>query len=322
MPSANVPWAPSLVRLNPWMPGQPGVPGTDNDTGLRLDSNGIILYVDPNHVDPSDQRDGTNPTAPLATVAEALTQCRDYRNDTIIVAPNSDWQHSAAAASRRTALAEEVTVDVDGVRIVGLMPSSAIGVPWQPVTDSGVCITVNAMDVLIEGFCFWNDTVTTPVGILAQWSGGVGGFYGDNLTVRNCFFEGGLDYGIQLDFSYYGDIHRNHFEGCDTAAIHNLAVNGNPDFARIHDNEFFNNTVALSLDGTRNTFIYSNRIIGAPAGTDNFIALAGGATNTVTDNWLGCTIAQYDVTCDGGGAGNAWINNHCIDGDPVAIPLG
>ena len=104
MPSSNVPWAPMLTRLNPWYPGQPGVPGTDSDTGLRLDSNGIILYVDPNHVDNNDGRDGTNPTAPLSTVAKALTLCRAYRNDTIVVAPNAYWQHSNIAAVSYTHL--------------------------------------------------------------------------------------------------------------------------------------------------------------------------------------------------------------------------
>lgn len=322
MPAANVPWGPILTRLNPWYPGQPGVPGTDNDTGLRLDSNGIILYVDPNHVDANDQRDGTNPMYPLATVEEALTQCREYRNDTIVVAPNSNWQHSNAAATRRTALAEEVTVNVAGVRIVGLMSSSAIGVPWQPLTTSGVCITVNAMDVLIEGFCFWNDAVTTPIAIMAQWNSGTD-LYGDNLTVRNCFFEAGFAYGIQLDYSYHCDIHDNHFEGATVAAIHNLNTNGDPDFSKIHDSEFYNNAVALSLgNGCTGLFIYDNRIIGTPGGASNFITLAGGTNNVVTNNWLGCSIAQYANTCDGGGAGNAWVNNHCIDGDPVAIPAG
>jgi len=200
------------------------------------------------------------------------------------------------------------------------MQSSSIGVPWQAATAGGTCITVDAMDVLIEGFCFWDDAGGNPTGITAVWDGVTK--YGDNLTVRHCFFEGGMNYGITLDFSYYDNIHDNHFEGCDTAAIHNLDVEGDPDFCRIHNNNFWNNIVALSLDGVTGCFIYDNRIIGTPGGTDNFIALAGGTDNTVTNNWLGCTVAQYDVTCDGGGAGNAWINNHCINGDPVAIPLG
>ena len=45
MPSANVRWGTPLTRLNPWYPGQFGVPGTDSETGLRLDSNGTVFYV-------------------------------------------------------------------------------------------------------------------------------------------------------------------------------------------------------------------------------------------------------------------------------------
>jgi len=303
-------------------PGQYGVPGTDHDTGLRLDTNGIVLYVDPNHVDNNDNRDGTNPIAPLSTVAKALTLCRAYRNDTIIVAPNAYWLHADQTVGRATPLAEEVVVTVPGVRIVGLMPSSSIGVPWFPVTDSGVCITVHAMDVLIEGFCFWNGmgaAVTTPVAIKAEWNSGTD-LYGDNLTVRNCFFQDGLDYGIQLDFSYYCDIHHNHFEGCDTAAIHNLDVIGDPDYCKIHHNTFDNCVAAIDLEDTDRCFIYNNLIYGAGGGTNNMIDLTGGAGNIVANNYLACTIAQYDTVCSDATSG-AWVNNHCTNGDPAAPPI-
>jgi len=225
---------------------------------LRLDSNGIILYVDPNHVDANDNRDGTDPDSPLATVAAAIALCRAYRNDTIIVGANSNWQYGDTTVGRATAIAEEVTVDVPGVRIVGLAPPSSLGVYWNPLTTSGVCITVNAIDVLIEGFCFWTGSVTTPVGILAQWDGVTN--FGDNLTVRHCYFEGGMDYGIQLDYSYNCHIHDNYFEGIDTAAIHNLDVQGDPDFSVFHHNHFMNCSAAFDLEDVSDCMIYSNLI--------------------------------------------------------------
>ena len=79
MPATNVNWPTPLTRLNPWYPGQMGVPGTDNETGLRLNSTGAIFYVDPNYPGVSDLRDGTNPTNPLQTVEAALTKCEAYR---------------------------------------------------------------------------------------------------------------------------------------------------------------------------------------------------------------------------------------------------
>jgi hypothetical protein len=319
MPSSNVPWAPPLTRLNPWMPGQFGVPGAWTETGLRLDTNGTVFYVDPNAVGVSDGRDGTDPTEPLRTVATALTKCTAYANDVIVVAPNSAWEHGDQAVGRATPVREEVTVSVPGVRIVGLAPSSSQGVVWEPVTASGTMITVNAMDVLVEGFCFHDDTLGlgNATAITAAWNAPP---YGDNLTVRHCFFGDDLDYGITLDFSYYAHIHDNYFDTIQVAAIHSLDVEGDPDYARIHDNQFLNCTAAIDLEDSGGCAIYRNLIYGSAVGTNNFIDLTGGASNIVADNWLACTIAQYDVTCSDATSG-AWINNHCTNGDPAAPPV-
>jgi len=319
MPSSNVNYPPPLTRLNPFYPGQPGVPGTDAETGLRMDTNGTVFYVDPNAAGVSDQRDGTNPIAPLQTVATALTKCTAYANDVIVVAMNSAWQHGNQAVGRATAIAEEVTVSVPGVKIVGLAPSSSLGVPWSPVTNGGTLITVNAMDILIEGFCFTDPlaVVGNATAIAAFWTAPL---YGDNLTVRNCYFGAGLDYGIALDFSYYADIHDNYFDSIQFAAIHNLNLTGDPDYARIHDNQFLNCTAAINLLDSGGCGIYRNLIYGAAGGTNNFINLTGGANNIVADNYFACTIAQYDVTCSDAGSG-AWLHNHCSDGIPVLPPV-
>jgi hypothetical protein len=295
-----------------------GVPGTDSETGLRLDTNGAIFYVDPNAVGVSDGRDGTDPTEPLQTVATALTYCQAYRNDVIVVAPNSNWEYGNTAVGRATAIAEEVTVSVPGVRIVGLAPAGYYGVYWNPVTDSGVCITIDAMDVLVEGFAFWDpNALTNPVGILIEWDAPP---YGDNVTVRHCYFGEGLDIGIRMDFAWNCHIHDNVFVECDDVAIHNLSAAGDPDYLNLHDNLFMDNTLAISLTTTDNAMIYRNHIYGTAGGTNNFIDLTGGNSNLVADNWLGCTIGQYDVTCSDATSG-AWINNHCTNGDTTAPPV-
>jgi hypothetical protein len=318
MPSSNVPWSPPLQRLNPWYPGQIGVSGAWTDTGLRLDTNGTVFYVDPNAVGVSDQRDGTDPTEPLQTVAAALTKCEAYKGDVIAVMANSFWTY-AARVNRVTPIYEEVTVTTPGVRIMGLFPSSSMGVPWMPVNDNGVCITVHAMDVLIEGFTFWDSMgVTAPVGIRAEWGGGV---YGENLTVRNCWFGEGLDYGIQLDWSWNNQIHDNIFQNVAVAAIYSIDVLGDPDYATIRDNLFMNNGNAIDLEDVDHCAIYRNAIFGDDGGTDNFIDLTGGSNNLVFDNWLGCTLAagQYNATCSDATSG-MWIRNHCIDGETGAPP--
>ena len=317
MPSANVPWSPLLTRLNPWMPGQFGVPGTDNTTGLRLDTNGVIFYVDPNAAGVSDQRDGTDPEGPLATVTRALTLCRAFRNDTIIVAPSSYWTYGDVAVGRATPVREEVIVSTPGVRIVGLMPSSSLGVPWLVTQNSGIAITINAMDVLVEGFNFWEDTYTTPTAIFIEWDGPP---YGENAVIRNCFFADGLAYGIQTDFSWNNYIHNNTFQDIGIAAINTIDAEGATGYLFIYHNRFNNNTAAIDLEAVDNCMIYHNLIFGAAGGTNNFIDLTGGAANLVANNYLACTIAQYDVTCSDATSG-AWVQNYCTDGPTVAAPI-
>lgn len=318
MPSANVLYPPPLTRLNPFYPGQlGGVPGVSTETGLRTDTNGTVFYVDPNAVGVSDLRDGTDPNEPLQTVAAALTHCGAYQNDVIVVASNSAWEHGNQAVGRATAITEEITVSVPGVRIVGLAPSSSLGVVWRPVTASGVMITVDAMDTLIEGFCFIDDlAVGNSTGIAAFWNSPP---YGDNLTVRHCFFGDDLDYGVILDFSYYADIHDNYFDNVQVAAIFNLNVEGDPDYVRIHDNQFLDCTAAIWLLDSGGCAIYRNLIHGSAVGTNNFINLTGGANNIVADNYFACTIAQYDTTCSDTNSG-AWLHNHCVNGIPAAPP--
>jgi len=323
MPSANVQWPVPLTRLNPWYPGQlGGVPGVSTETGLRTDTNGTIFYVDPNAVGVSDLRDGTDPNEPLATVAAALTHCGAYQNDVIVVASNSQWMHADTSVGRATRVSEEVTVTVPGVKIVGLAPSGSLGVPWGPLTNGGVLITVNAMDVLIEGFCFTDPlaAVGNATAIEAHWDSATA--FGDNLTVRNCYFGAGLDCGVMLDFSYYADIHHNYFDGLQAKAIGDLAlVAFDPDYASVHDNLFLNCAIAIELKGSDCCDIYNNRIFGDDGGTNNFIDLSGGSNNIVSDNWLGCTLAagQYNATCSDAASG-AWIRNHCIDGETGAAP--
>jgi len=317
MPSANVPWAPILTRFKTLMPGQLGVPGTDNTTGLRIGTNGVIFYVDPNAAGVSDQRDGTDPEGPLATVTKALTLCRAYQNDTIIVAPSSYWTYADTSVGRATPVREEVIVSTPGVRIVGLMPSASLGVPWLVTQNGGVAITVNAASVLIEGFNFWEDTYTTPIAIDAYWSGVTS--YGDNVTIRNNFFGDGLDHGIRLDFSYNTYIHDNTFQEIDTAAILSLDVAGDPDYCMIYGNRFNDNTAAIVLEDVSHCMIYNNMIMGDGTGTNNFVDLTGGSDNFVGGNYLGCTIAQYDTTCSDATSG-AWVGNHATNGLITAPP--
>lgn len=340
MPSSNISWPVPLQRLTPWYPGQFGVPGTDSDRGLKQDSNGKIIWVDPNHVDANDQRDGTNPDSPMATVAAALTKCRAYSGDVIAVMFNSLWTYGNVSVGRATPILESVTVTTPGIRIVGIAPSGSLGVPWVPSLANTPCITVHAMDVLIEGFNFWNAGVLAgTTGVHAEWD--APSVYGENLTVRHCYFYG-LAYGIQLDYAWNNYIEHCRFESITTAAIHNPSTFGEPDYTTIRDNVFIDNVADINLPACdfelieRNVFadvtaaittttgdnntIHGNVINGDPTGTNNYINMTGGSNNMVSDNWLGCSIAQYDVTCSDATSGQ-WVRNHCVDGETVAAPV-
>ena len=113
MPSADVRWPIPLWRQHPWYPGQlGGVPGVDTETGLRAHSTGAVFYVDPNYPGVSDARDGTNPTNPLATVAQALTLCQAYRGDTIAVMANDSWEHGGHGQGYTFRVAADADDDV------------------------------------------------------------------------------------------------------------------------------------------------------------------------------------------------------------------
>jgi len=337
MPATNVQWPPPLVRQNSLWPGQFGVPGTDSRTGLREHSTGATFYVDPNFPGASDSRDGTDPTAPLLSVTAALTHCEPYRGDTIAVMHNGLWTFGNMLEDNIVPIQETVTINVPGVRLVGVSPSP-LGVPWIPTANGDVLITVNALDVLIEGFNFWAFTYGLVTGIHAPWSSPA--LFGENLTVRHCYFYG-LDYGLQLDYSWNDFVTDCQFMGMTTAAIHNPSVYGEPDYLTIHDNVFRANAADINLPDCDNALIEDNRffdvsaaiamlagnnnqiignvIQGDGAGVNNFINLTGGANNVVSDNTLTCTIVQYD-TCNSDATSGMWGGNRCSDGFTAAAP--
>jgi len=302
--------------------GQEQVWGFDTRTALSSLSffapGAKVFYVDPNNAQAIDFGNlGEDPTVPLATVTAAIVLCRAYMGDTIVVGANDAWQY--AAGVRNTPIVESLVIPAakGGIRIVGASPNP-MACTWSAAADNEYAITVNATDVLIEGLCFYPlDTLANTSGIASYWDGATD--YGENLTVRNCFFDTSLDYGIALDFSWYARIYNNHFDNVSVAAIHNLSVEGDPDYSQIYHNSFDDCAIAVDFPTTDFCYIFANRIHGTPAGVRNYFVIddGGGSANLVSDNWFGCTLAQYAVTCEGGGNG-AWVNNHCIDGDTVA----
>jgi len=323
MPSADVRWPMPLTRLNPWYPGQMGVAGTDTETGLRMNCTGTIFYVDPNYPGVSDARDGTNPTDPLLTVATALTKCQPYRGDVIAVMANAFWVHADHTLGYATPIREEVVVTVPGISIVGVFPSGSPGVPWYTTTaaGAGTCITINAIDVLVEGFAFCGGTLG-GTGIRVDWSGG-GVNYGDNATIRNCLFDEDIDNGIVLDFSYYTRILNNWFDGCDTNGIfHDSATDPGPAYCEVAHNWFRECGTAIDASFDHSNIhhnMIADTVLAAGAGIDT----AGGSNNLVHQNVLPCPLGagagQYGTFCDAP-ASDMWVQNYCTGGPTTGNP--
>ena len=332
MPSANVgisgPFP--LTRFNTLFPGQFGVLGTANETGLRTDSNGAVFYVDPNFPGVSDLRDGTDPTAPLATVAAALTKCQPYRNDVIYVAGNNSWYYGNTADGRVLPVSEEVEITVPGVRLVGVLPSSPLGVYWNPASNGGTCITVSAIDVVIEGFCFTEgNTYAGCNGIYCEWDGT--DLFGENLTVRHCHFDDTVDIAIQLEFAWYCDIWGNVFQECDEYGIYTDVAGSAAAYAKIHENEFRDcGTAAMALLGGCDdnriwlNSIYNGNAQGGGAAANEGINTTGGARNQVEKNTFSCLLpvpaaGDWD-NFNSAAATDAWVGNFTMNGPNTTNP--
>jgi len=337
MTGANVSFAPPLQRFNSLFPGQYGVPGAWTDTGLRMHSTGTVFYVDPNFPGASDARDGTDPTSPLLTVATAITKCEAYRGDVIAVMGNAGWYYTEGGAGYTTVIAEEVTVDVPGIKIVGLAPSAMTNVMWTPASDGGTCITVHECDVLIEGFTFTEGQTYAACGIAIDTTYDGATMFGDSLTVRNCLFDDTVDIAIQCDFPWYCHFHNNYFAQCDNYGIYAAAAGDGLSFSLIHDNVF--NMVGETdsggaitlLSDSDNNHIYNNQIYNAAAtvpaaATDEGIVFAAGGTNNqISNNWFSCPLpgpgaGDWDDLNTTGGATNAWVHNMCTNGIAVTQP--
>lgn len=339
MPSANVTWPNPLIRQNAFETGQMGVPGTWAETGIRQHSTGKIVWVDPNYPGVWDgqgnavDRDGTEPYDPCATIALALSKCRPYRGDTVAVMTNGFWTDApTTAADYPLPITETVEVTVHGVRIVGVFPSSTLGVPWRGVAAGDTILTISAMDVVVEGFCFMGESAAGGVncnGIYSDWDGSP--LYGDCLTVRHCFFDTDVLIAIQFDFVYNGDIHHNVFQNCDTAGIYS---DGTP---AIRDCHFHHNwfqrvgegaTGAISVVNATQCKIDHNQIFNAlaqagAAATDEGINTSGGGFNIVHHNVLSCDLGvaagNYGDFCNSAGT-DAWIQNQLMDGVSITNP--
>ncbi len=323
-----VSWLPPNIRTPIWAPGQMGVPGSDSHEGLRVSVEGNVYYVDPNYPGATTTADGTLPTNPLSTVAAALARCLPYHGDAIAVMGNNAWGNTygygRAADGSLLAISEEVIVTVPGVRIVGICPSGANGVVWTPASNGGTCITVRALDTLIEGFFFDEGAFAGCNAISAVWNGTTA--WGDNLTVRNCVFSDTVDTGIQLDFSFYVNIYHCAFWDCDAYGIYNDPAANPAEFCDIHDNIFHDCALgAIKAQDMANSHIYRNSVYNGVAQsgaacTDLGFDFITGNDNQVFENYFSCALAVVFADFNSASPTDAWIHNMTMTGETITNP--
>jgi hypothetical protein len=313
-----------------------GVPGTDHDRGERMHCTGEVFYVDPNFPGISDQRDGTSPTSPLRTVATALTKVQPQRGDTIVVMMNDYWVYApggeGVSTDYITPISESITIPytASGVRIIGVS-NGTLGVMWQPAANLGTCITCHAIDVTIEGFIFTSGDFAACNGIYAEWNGAT--LFGENLTVRHCSFDDTVQSAIQLEYSWYCDIHSNKFWQCANFGVEVDTGGSGVAFCAIHDNLFHDVGAAISLlGGSDNNEVYNNHLynrtaITGGAAANVFINTTGGDFNLVHHNTMSCDPGpgngDYSDTCSPGGSvpeTDAWIENYLPAGPTTGAP--
>ena len=311
-----------LTRLNPWFPGQFGVAGTSNKVGLRMHCTGAVYYVDPNYPGVTDQREGTDPEYPLATIQAAVDKC--VRGDVVAVMENDAWQY-ASGLVYPLPIQESVVVNSPGISILGYARSSGLGVVWQPGAALETGLTVDAIDVRVAGFAF--DAPLGGNGISAVWNGTT--VWGENLIVEDCFFSNRIDIAIQLEFAWNCWIQRCVFQQCDSHGIYVDPAGSGAAYLHILENQFHDCAVAMALRGVDNSEILHNRIFnskaqGGGAATNEGIDTTAGLNNLVADNWFSCLLpvpANGDWNdLNTGAASDAWIGNHCLDGMAVTTP--
>lgn len=284
-----------------------------------------LLYVQPNNPLATDGGNtGEDPTTPFATVTAALARCRDFRGDIILVGANDAWAYGGGS-TWTTAINETLTVNVHGVSIIGAH-MSPLGVPWTPAGAGLNAIDVQALDVLIQGFNFMGNT--SGVGIYAEWDGAT--LWGDNLTVRSCYFDDVWDTAIQLEYVWNGHIYDCAFFECDEYGIEVDPTGSGIADCQFHHNWFQNiGTTAMLLDqGERNNvyknWFYKATAVAAQASPDAYLTTANGAENLVHHNTFACALpgpgnGDYNDVCTSV-ATDAWIQNYCLNGPSTTRP--
>ena len=320
---------PNLLQAQGTMPaymGQWGINWTSR--GARTaGTDGRVFYVQPNAtLAVDDGNTGEDALYPFLTITAALARCEDNRGDVILVGGNDAWQYGGGS-TWNTPITEDVIVTVEGVTILGVSPDP-IGVPWQPATDGGTCLTISALGVEVGGFLFQDPTWNAAVGISCEWDGTAA--FGENVHIHHCFFDGTIDEGIILEYSWNNLIEDCQFQATEYG-IYSAPGGSGFAYAVIRRCLFRDVSIGAisALGGSDDNLVqdcqvWNTNAQNAALATNEGFDFTGGDRNLVENCSFSCALpvpanGDIDDLCSAA-ATDAWVNCHAMNGLIVVNP--
>ena len=303
------------VRLQPWYPGQFGVPGSDVPRGLRTSPAGVVFYVSADHPNATAVADGTDPENPLTTITAAFARLATFHAEASIQAEGSVIVVAPGVYT------DNIVIDSvnypSNCTIMAADPTR-YGTIWRPA--SGNALTINQTNWVVDGFHF--QPAADGAGVYLLWNAAASG---DGATIQNCYFNGrwgtGL-YGIDTTGPSNVTIQNNGFSEFSTgqAAIITRACWVSPFQNHIIGNTFQEcvQCITNALEGYNACVFMHNVFVeatGLLAATTTFIDLGGPGHgyNLVTQNIFGGDYSNTGgYTAEASGT-DSWVGNLAFD---------
>jgi hypothetical protein len=311
------------IRLAPWYAGQMGVRGSDVQRGLRWEPTGIVLYVDPDSNNDTDQADGTDPEEPMTTIQAAVTRLVAHQTNMGVSLAGSTIVCAGAAYT------ESVTIPntIDNCRLLAGGPTWHRP-SWASADPAAPCLTVNAEGWVVDGFYFNSPAASSAIRL--NWI--PASDYAAHYTIiQNNIFDGlwsgmygvefyGAPYNVLIQNNWF--VEMNNADGTLPYCIYVTdSSTANPYMCAVINNRFMDADNYIGSLGSARGFnaslfqgnVFEDGVLLTPT---IFLDLRGGSRgyNTVTGNFFGGTYSNA-----GGYYANAATPNSCWVGN-VAEP--
>lgn len=306
---------PGLVRQPAFYPGQMGVPGSDNEIGLRTLPTSKTLYVDNTHGNTSDTNDGTNPNEPLTTIQAAVNKIVNPGDVVVVYA--GEYTESVVTGAWN--------VTPNYCTIIGVGPHRYRPY-WTSALATSPTLDLRTQGWRISGFRFGGSGNVQSAAINLRHNDTSPGDTSIRTVIDNCYFDGEQvgRYGIETHGPQDVWIYNNSFgfwvngvAGGGIALRSGSTPTSLPYRMRVYNNEFYdnNNHIYCGMNGSfviGNFFKVDGTVGYAPTIVCRTTDLAGGGnSNLVTKNMMPgdfSVVGGYVAT-----ATDSWVGNAADD---------